>query len=478
MDMQMSQEQNQAQEMTIKASPSLIEANYILSLSLPELRQTILNELSQNPALELVDHETCPFCGEVMLGGKCENCSREDSKIDHTDTVNEDLDSLYYESYSATSRSLVSDDEDDFDPMSIVASEQDFHESLRSDLHSILPEEDYEIADYLIESLDENGYLRQPLDAIARELGRDVQRVEWVLQRLQEIAPAGVGARNLQECLLLQLRYLEQEGEIIPEYVRAILENYIEELGSHKYGYIARKLKTSPEKVAEARQFIKQKLSPYPSLDPAVGRTWKSPAKSTYISPDVIIFEREGKLEVEVVEGRQFELRLSSAYQQIAKDLEARPHYYSDNERAHIKEYISRTKMFISNVNQRRKTIYKIASALVELQEDFIRYGVRHLKPLTRAMLADYIGVHESTVSRATAGKYVMLPNRKVIPFSDFFTASLSIKDVIKEIITSEDKALTDRQICDKLRERGIRVARRTVAKYRAELGILPSTLR
>ena len=478
MDMQMSQEQNQTQEMTIKASPSLIEANYILSLSLPELRQTILNELSQNPALELVDHETCPFCGEVMVGGKCENCSREDSKTDHTDTVNEDLDSLYYESYSATSRSLVSDDEDDFDPMSIVASEQDFHESLRSDLHSILPEEDYEIADYLIESLDENGYLRQPLDAIARELGRDVQRVEWVLQRLQEIAPAGVGARNLQECLLLQLRYLEQEGEIIPEYVRAILENYIEELGSHKYGYIARKLKTAPEKVAEARQFIKQKLSPYPSLDPAVGRTWKSPSRSTYISPDVIIFEREGKLEVEVVEGRQFELRLSPAYQQIAKDLEAHPNSYSENERTHIKEYISRTKMFISNVNQRRKTIYKIASALVELQEDFIRYGVRHLKPLTRAMLADYIGVHESTVSRATAGKYVMLPNRKVIPFSDFFTASLSIKDVIKEIIMSEDKALTDRQICDKLRERGIRVARRTVAKYRAELGILPSTLR
>jgi RNA polymerase sigma-54 factor len=129
-------------------------------------------------------------------------------------------------------------------------------------------------------------------------------------------------------------------------------------------------------------------------------------------------------------------------------------------------------------VNQRRKTIHKIATCLMDLQEGFIRNGVRHLKPLTRAMLADHIGVHESTVSRATAGKFVMLPCRKVIPFSDFFTASLSVKDVIKEIITKENQALTDRQIGDRLRERGIRVARRTVAKYRAELGILPSTLR
>ncbi|MEJ7654319.1 MAG: RNA polymerase sigma-54 factor, partial [Chloroflexia bacterium] len=136
------------------------------------------------------------------------------------------------------------------------------------------------------------------------------------------------------------------------------------------------------------------------------------------------------------------------------------------------------TKMFISNVNQRRKTIHRIANSLVELQEEYIRNGVRHLKPLTRAMLADHIGVHESTVSRATAGKFVMMPNRKVVPFSDFFTASLSVKDVIREIITKESDALTDRQIGDRLRERGIRVARRTVAKYRAELGILPSTLR
>jgi RNA polymerase sigma-54 factor len=132
----------------------------------------------------------------------------------------------------------------------------------------------------------------------------------------------------------------------------------------------------------------------------------------------------------------------------------------------------------MSNINQRRETMLRIARVLVEVQEDFLRHGVRHLRPLTRAQVAERTGLHESTVSRATAGKYVMLPNRQVIPFSDFFTASLSIKDVMKEIIVREGRPLTDREIVSLLRDEGIRVARRTVAKYRSQLGILPSTLR
>jgi RNA polymerase sigma-54 factor len=139
---------------------------------------------------------------------------------------------------------------------------------------------------------------------------------------------------------------------------------------------------------------------------------------------------------------------------------------------------VARAKLFMSNINQRRETMMRIARVLVEVQEDFLRHGVRHLRPLTRAQVAERTGLHESTVSRATAGKYVMLPNRMVIPFSDFFTASLSIKDVMKEIIVREGRPLTDREIVSLLRDEGIRVARRTVAKYRSQLGILPSTLR
>jgi RNA polymerase sigma-54 factor len=134
--------------------------------------------------------------------------------------------------------------------------------------------------------------------------------------------------------------------------------------------------------------------------------------------------------------------------------------------------------MFIANINQRRQTMQKITDYLVKHQEDFIRHGVRHLKPLTRAMLAEQTGIHESTVSRATAAKFVMLPNGEVIPFSNFFTASLSVKDIIKDMIDHEDAALTDQEIANRLKEYGYNVARRTVAKYRDQLDILPSSLR
>ncbi len=179
---------------------------------------------------------------------------------------------------------------------------------------------------------------------------------------------------------------------------------------------------------------------------------------------------------------------MNPLYEQIATDLGRKGNgatpgvgNVSDSDRQHVREFTSRAKLFIANIHQRRETLRKIALCLVELQEDFLRGGVRELRPLTRAVVAQQVGVHESTVSRATANKYVMLPTRKVIPFSDFFTPSLSIKDVIKELILKErDRAqpLTDREICSRLLQQGIRIARRTVAKYRAELGILPSTMR
>jgi len=463
-----------SQEMSVRVSPSLIEANHILSLSLQELRQTISNEINLNPALEILDHETCQVCGEPLVGGRCTSCSKDEQELDLT---REDLEALY-ENYTAPTASSVLHDEDDFDPLSLIASEARMQDLLRADLHAVLPDEDAGVADYLIDCIDETGYLNHPLECIAEETGATVERVEWVLRRLQEVAPVGVGARDLRECLLLQVEFLAAEVEP-PTFVREIVDCYLDELGAHKFGYIARCLHTTPEKVSEARAFIKEHLTPYPSQEGRTGRTWRSPSRSVYVSPDVVITGKNGSsLSVEIMEGRQFELRLSPSYLRIAAQLESAPNAFTDEERRHVREYVTRTKMFISNVNQRRKTIHKIANSLVELQEEYIRNGVRHLKPLTRAMLADHIGVHESTVSRATAGKFVMMPNRKVVPFSDFFTASLSVKDVIREIITKESDALTDRQIGDRLRERGIRVARRTVAKYRAELGILPSTLR
>ena len=152
--------------------------------------------------------------------------------------------------------------------------------------------------------------------------------------------------------------------------------------------------------------------------------------------------------------------------------------WYSRDDRLHVRQHVSRAKLFLAAINQRHETLRRITTCLLEIQRDFVLQGVRELRPLTRGTVAEHVGLHESTVSRATANKYIMLPNGEVIPYSTFFVASLSIKDIIKEMIQKEQRALTDEEICERLHGQGIRIARRTVAKYRATLGILPSTFR
>ena len=197
-----------------------------------------------------------------------------------------------------------------------------------------------------------------------------------------------------------------------------------------------------------------------------------------YILPDVIITNNNGELEVEVVESRRFMLRVNPLYTRLNSELRKEGASLSPEERKHIQQYVGRAKLFIANINQRRQTLYNITRCLVERQREFLEKGIRYLKPLSRAAVAAELGVHESTVSRATASKYVMIPNGEIIPFSHFFTPSLSIKDVIKELIEKEREPLTDAQIAERLRQRNIHIARRTVAKYRMQLDILPSSLR
>lgn len=271
-----------------------------------------------------------------------------------------------------------------------------------------------------------------------------------------------------------------------------VIRDHLTELGAHRFGQIARSLALTTDEVEVIRDFIRERLNPFP-LQSSEARSWRAPSVAQYVAPDVIITLKDGALLAEVVDTSHFHLRINPVYDRLAGDM-PRKRIGSEGQQAigavpavttedrdHIRAYSSRARLFISNIQQRRDTLLKISSCIVNLQEAFLRGGVRELRPLTRAIVAQQVGVHESTVSRATSNKYVMLPNRKVIPFSDFFTPSLSVKDVIKEILIDEQRAgqhLTDRKICDRLDDRGIRIARRTVAKYRAELGILPSTMR
>jgi RNA polymerase sigma-54 factor len=180
----------------------------------------------------------------------------------------------------------------------------------------------------------------------------------------------------------------------------------------------------------------------------------------------------------EVVESRRFTLRVAPIYSSLSAKL--RSDETTEDEKQHVRQYVGRAKFFIDNINRRRATIQRIAECLIDRQRDYLTEGVQHLVPLTRAEVGEVIGMHESTVSRATAEKYVMLPSGEVVPFSHFFTASLGVKDQIKRMIEAEDPMhpLSDQEIADALGEEGVALARRTVAKYRDELQILPARLR
>ncbi|MGH2562097.1 MAG: RNA polymerase factor sigma-54 [Thermomicrobiales bacterium] len=479
-----------SQEQRPWVSPSLIEANYILSLSRMELENIIAAEVEVNPALEVDEQPVCAMCGAVLEGAVCPTCPVEAARPelpDRDDSVAERL----------TSTSSLRDD-DDFDPLALVADDENVRATILRDARTIVEPDEQVIAEYLVDAIDERGFLSASFDEVAQALGVEVARIETVLEVIQDVAPVGVGSRDLRECLQLQIRELENLGQVVPPIVHAIVDRHLEDLALHKFGKISKEIGVTTEEVEEARDFIRGHLNPTP-LQSQLARSWRSPSRSTYVAPDVVISIKDDVLYVEVVDSGRARLRVNPLYEELAVDLgrrrahreneEPSPNGHdqnantetSDDDRTHIRQYTARAKNFLSNVQQRQDTLLRITKCICELQEGFLRDGVRELRALTRATVAQQVGVHESTVSRATADKYVMLPSRKVIPFSDFFTPSLSVKDVMRELIHlehSHGRSLTDREICDRLQQQGIRIARRTVAKYRNELGILPSTMR
>lgn len=482
-------------EQTVRVSPTLIMVNQLLALSSLELQHVVRVELEDNPALESVESTTCTSCGAGTTSLYCPVCMQAvipspvgDRSHRAEKGGNSSDDDYDFEDYRPREGAAVLDEED-FDPLALVASEASMTEQLLSDLVVSLSSEDHPIAEYLVGNLDEQGFLSCTVEVASQYLNVEAERVESVLKVLQRVGPIGVGARDLRECLLIQLEEIEERGhpQMIP-HLKEIISNYLTELGEHKYTIIAQALGIPYEGVVEVRDFIKRYMQPRPLQDSPRGRSWRSPSPTRFVMPDVIIHLRDGNLEPEVVETYRFSLRINPMYQRLAAESapsansngngSGNGHALSDGERDHVRRYVNRSKLFISNINQRRETMRRITECLILVQEEFIRYGVRYLRPLTRAQVAQYLGIHESTVSRATASKYVMLPNKHVIPFSDFFSASLSAKDVIKEIITREARPMTDKEIVTRLHDQGIRVARRTVTKYRNQLGILPSTFR
>jgi RNA polymerase sigma-54 factor len=474
MELELDIGQDYSANQTQKVSPRLVAANYILELSSQELQQQISTELSENPALELIETPICRVCGTELQGSICPRCIQHQKVASSSPYGPEGHTSPYDDVPEGRNRGP---DDEDFDPLTRVASEQTLAEKLLMDMGAALPDEDMAIAEYLVGSLDEKGYLAVKVEDVAFELEVSVDKVRAVLRVLQAQEPVGIGARSLRECLAIQIAHLEERGLTHPHALE-IVTQYLTELGEHKFGRIAHELKLSQQEVADVWEFVKTKLNPHPAHGFSSTNSSDRDTRAMYVIPDVLISRGPDDFEVEVVESRRFQLRVNPMYTRLSADLQRSSAAMNPDEKRHVQQYVGRAKLFIANINQRRQTLFNITSCLVDQQRDYLEHGVRHLRPLSRAAVAIQLGVHESTVSRATAQKYVMLPNGEVIPYAHFFTPSLSVKDIMKEVIEKEGKPLTDSEIVDRLIEQGIHIARRTVAKYRMQLAILPSSLR
>jgi RNA polymerase sigma-54 factor len=338
---------------------------------------------------------------------------------------------------------------------------------------SSLPQEDWPTAEMLIGNVDEYGYLKATIEELVASTGLPADKILSVLKVIQTFEPVGVGARDLRECLLLQLERLEAQNTL--EY--RIVNEFMDALGKRRIPEIARGTQTSVDDVQEALERIAR-------LEPRPGRAFL-PDNDQYVLPEVFV-QKSGDDYIVTTNNEHIpHLRISNTYKDLMSQREN-----SSEVRNYIREKIRAGKFLIKSLHQRQETILNIAREIVHRQRDFMAKGVSALKPLTMVQIAQVVGVHETTVSRAVSGKYMQTP-QGIFEMKYFFTAGIqtangdgmsntSVKDIVAEIFKGEDasKPLSDQEVVRMLKEKGIVIARRTVAKYRTELNILPSNLR
>ena len=438
-------------EMGMRVTPALLNLAQLLSLPSMDLQQLVQQELSDNPALDEVEsyEQACGRCGGMIIEGICVSCASSDSASDGP-PPNRD---------------------EEIDPLLFVAAPRSLAETMLGDLYASLPTEHHPIALALVGNLDDRGFLADDLELLADMLGVPLALVQDVLERLRDLGPPGIATRNTQECLLVQLDLLESQGVSCP-YARAIISDHYEDLGAGRFKQIARQLRISADEVDTARAFIRRHLWPFPAQ--AAMPEVSPPQRTRYRTADIAILYRDEQFVVEVLHSPRRVLRLNPLYQDLARTAASLP----EDERAHVQEYIARARVFLTNLRQRESTLQRIGETIVVRQEGFLLHGVRHLMPMTRAEIAVELGVHESTVSRATSDKTALLPNGTLLAMSEFFVAARGVQDVLRELITTEPRPLSDDELARLLGEHGYPIARRTVAKYRDLMKISPSHLR
>ncbi|MCC6727855.1 MAG: RNA polymerase factor sigma-54 [Chthonomonadales bacterium] len=464
-------QRDQRQVMAQRIDPKLIMANAILQQSAIELAQHIEEELAENPALDAIEQE--PACrGACVPPESCPICDQRERRAAAEEAR---YDGAYeVDPYARSAR------EEGFDPLGNLEAEVTLQDHLGVLLRAALPETDCRIGEYLISNLDDNGYLVDAPEEIADELNVAVEDVCRVLATIQSLDPPGVGARNLRECMLIQLQFLRDDGQGNAMAERMV-RGHFEDVVYRRHSKLARALGISSETAKATIEYMRDNLNPYPASQFRPPWAYRPSNHRSSIRPDVVIRRTDVGYEVEVLGSEPFLLGVNPTYREAYHRARASNGSLPTEEKRHIVEYVERAELFIKHINQRKKTLRQITRAIVDLQQGFLETGSRaYLRPLTRTRIAEQLGMHESTISRATAKKYVQLPNQEVVPFDLLFNASLSIKTAIEHLIAQEDPAhpLSDQQIVELLREQGTRVARRTVVKYREAQKILSSNRR
>ena len=447
----------------------------ILQVPALELRTTIQEELQSNPLLEELPMETTSVdetSGETTEAGG-ENGEATDRDLEFLKELDDDWRDAWSQNGDGNrnSREAIKRREHFFESIVSETSLQE-HLMAQADLADATPEERIAL-EYLIGTIDDRGFLSQPIREIALLSGLPLDSLQSAWEILKSFDPHGIGAADLRDCLLQQLKLNKRESSTAAVIVR----DHFDLLLRRRIPEIARQLGRAPSEIEDAIEEIA-------ALDPAPGRRF-SEDQNRVVVPDVKVERDDDDWIVTLNDEYIPRLRISSTY----KDMIAGGKL-SSKEKEYIREKIRSGKFLISSIEQRQQTIEKITREILRAQNDFFDHGISKLRPLTMMQVAEKVGVHETTVSRAIANKYIDTPHG-VFEFKYFFTpgyqsaegesvSNKSIKDIIAHLIENEDpeKPLSDMKIADLLAKRNLTVARRTVAKYREAMGILPTNLR
>jgi RNA polymerase sigma-54 factor len=466
-------------------TPQLQQAIKLLQLSRLELVDMIQQEMEENPLLEEVISEDYPEDRVTPEIENMEASEREEIKtIERTEEITgegdgkDDFDwNNYLEDYGPVGVRYDHERDEALSWDNVLTSKPSLTNHLMWQLKlARLSALDMKVGEQIIGNIDSNGYLMATAEEIAVATGVDKTFVEDVIKKIQDFDPPGVAARDIRECLLIQLRIFGMSSPLI----EAIIADHIKDLEIKNYPNIARKLKVHIIDVMQAVIVIS-------NMDPKPGSRYQEEIIETIV-PDVYVFKTDDEYKILLNEDGLPRLRISNFYRDIMSGLN--PSLNVENGRKYVKERMQSAAWLIKSIQQRHRTIYRVAESILNFQRDFFDKGIRHLKPLVLRDVADDVEMHESTISRVVTNKYMHTP-RGIFELKYFFSsgiqktsgdsiASKSVRDEIKKIISQENpkKPYSDSDIVELLDKAGISIARRTVAKYREMMGVLPSSKR